>query len=136
MRTPNPASELTGIQAFLERMKTTLKLELIRKSQEYEFDFEGGRPLNQPKSIDSSQNCGILPTIRWAPISTNNLASPHAKKMLKPPKKPQVIPILEEPEERPSLFLTTNFSGQRAVEVEPTIKHSRWSRLIKPSNLD
>jgi hypothetical protein len=56
--------------------------------------------------------------------------------MLKPPKKPQVIPILEEPEERPSLFLTTNFSGQRAVEVEPTIKHSRWSRLIKPSNLD
>jgi hypothetical protein len=136
MRTPNPASELTGIQAFLERMKTTLKLELIWKSQEYEFDFEGGRPLNQPKSIDSSQNCGILPTIRWAPINTNSPASPHAKKMLKPPKKPQVIPILEEPEERPSLFLTTNFSGQRAVEVEPTIKYSRWSRLIKPSNLD
>jgi hypothetical protein len=28
-------------------MKATLKLELIRKSQKYEFDFEGGRPLNQ-----------------------------------------------------------------------------------------
>ena len=41
------ASQVTGIEAFLERMKVTLKLELIRKSQKYEFDFEGGRPLNQ-----------------------------------------------------------------------------------------
>ena len=40
-------SQATGIEAFLERMKATLKLELIRKSQKYEFDFEGGRPLNQ-----------------------------------------------------------------------------------------
>jgi hypothetical protein len=73
-------------------MKATLKLELIRKSQKYEFDFEGGRPLNQAQTIEPSQNGGILHTIRWAPMCTNNLPSPNGKK-IKAPKRPEIIPI-------------------------------------------
>jgi hypothetical protein len=71
-------------------MRLSLKDELIRKSQEYEFDFESGRPLDHSSSLNMNRNCGILPTLKWTPIKKDLSKSPTFRRFLQAPKRPQI----------------------------------------------
>ena len=78
-------------------MRLSLKEELIRKSQEYEFDFESGRPLDHSPSLILNRNCGILPTVKWTPIKKEGLSmSPTFRRFLQAPKRPQIQKALEQ----------------------------------------